>query len=428
MKKEALTFVIFGGTGDLAKRKLAPAFSELIHDGSLKKGSTLIGVSRKEMSDEDYRKLLIASVKDVKEKHHLRDINVRYLAIDFSKSENLKKLAEALPMCEIDGCNRIYYLATSYKLFPDILKGLKKFHLLSRSDKFNRVVFEKPFGENLKSSDALERKIHDVVDEKHVFRIDHYLGKESVQNIVALKFGSKEFTKLMEGDSLQEVEISVDESLGVGNRIEYYDDFGAVKDMIQNHLLQLLALLMMDKPKKMESKYIHDEKVKILKRISFSDVGNSLMGQYKGYASELGRKSKTETFARISLSCSGKCKGVKIFLRTGKRLPKRYGRIVMKFRDPKNKIVINLQPDPDVEVKMYGKKIRNIDLCPDCVFRPNSPDAYEVLIKDVINSDRKLFVRRDEIHEAWRIVDSILSKRKRIPFVVYEDCSEPMKA
>jgi glucose-6-phosphate 1-dehydrogenase len=307
-------------------------------------------------------------------------------------------------------------------LFPEILKGLTKFNLLSKDDKFNRVVFEKPFGEDLKSSDKLEKEIHEVVDEKHVFRIDHYLGKESVQNIVALKFGSKGFQHLMNNDHMKEIEIVVDEKLGVGNRIEYYDDFGATKDMIQNHLLQLLALLLMEKPKKMKSRYIHDEKVKILKKISFSDVEGSLFGQYKSYLKELGKKSKTETFSKVSLSCdSDRYKGVKIFLRTGKMLPRKYGRIVIKFKEPKNKIIINLQPDSDVEVRMHGKKIRNIDICPECIFRPNSPDAYEVLIKDIINNDRKLFVRRDEIHEAWRIVDSIVKKKGKIPFVVYED-------
>jgi len=383
--KESLTFVIFGGTGDLAKRKLAPAFSELIHKGTLKKGSTLIGISRKKLTDEGYRKLLIDSVKDKKEKHHLKDINIRYLSIDFSKGNNLKKLADVLPSCEVSGCNRIYYLATGYKLFPEILKGLNKYKLISKQDKYNKIVFEKPFGQDMKSSDRLDKDIHKIVDEKMVFRIDHYLGKESVQNIVAMKYGSKGFQHLMNKDGIKQIDIIVDEELGVGNRLGYYDNFGAIKDMIQNHLLQLLALILMDKPRKMKFKYIHDGKVKVLKSLTFNNINESLLGQYSSYQKELGSKSDTETFAKISLESNiPKYKGVKIFLRTGKKLPKKYGQIVIKFKDPKNKIVINLQPKSDVEVKFHGKKIKNINFCPKCTFRPNSPSAYEILIKEMV--------------------------------------------
>ena len=430
MVKEALTFIIFGGTGDLAKRKLAPAFSELIHEGVIKKDSTLIGISREDLSDEDYKNLLIKNVKDVREKHHLEEINVKHLKIDFAKSKNITQLSEAWPSCEIGGCNRVYYLATSYKLFPKILEGLKKFKLISKKDTFNRIVFEKPFGENLKSSDALEKKIHKIVDEKNVFRIDHYLGKESVQNIIALKFGSKGFQHLIDNEHIEQIEVIIDETLGVGNRLGYYNDFGAIKDMVQNHLLQVLALLLMDKPKELVSQNIHDEKIKILKEISFSNVEDSLLGQYKSYKSELKegklKRKRTETFAKIALNCnSEKYKGVKIILRTGKRLPHRYGRIVIDFKNPKNKIVINLQPNEDIEIIIDGKKIDKIDLCPDCKFSPNSRDAYEVLLKEIINNEKSMFVRRDEIHEAWRIVDEIVKKKKEIPFVIYEDCSNP---
>ncbi len=432
MTKEALTFIIFGGTGDLAKRKLAPAFSELIHEGVVKKGSTLIGISREDLSDEDYKHFLIKSVKDVKEKHHLEEINIKHLKIDFSKSKNIEQLSEALPSCEIEGCNRVYYLATSYKLFPKILEGLKKFKLISKKDIFNRIVFEKPFGENLKSNDALEKKIHKIVDEKNVFRIDHYLGKESVQNIIALKFGSKGFQHLIDNEHIEQINVIIDETLGVGNRLSYYNDFGAIKDMIQNHLLQLLALLLMDKPKELISEKIHDEKVKILKEISFSNVENSLLGQYKSYKEELKerklKRKKTETFAKIELNCNNeKYKGVKIFLRTGKKLPHRYGKIIIDFKNPQNKIIINLQPNEDIEIIIDDKKLDKIDLCPDCKFSPNSRDAYEVLLKEIINDKKNLFVRRDEIHEAWRIVDEIIRKKKEIPFVIYEDCSNPEK-
>ena len=426
VKKEALTFVIFGGTGDLARTKLAPAFSRLIAEGVLKKNSTFIGISRKKMTDNGYRKFLTESVKNSKEKYRFEEINVRYLAIDFSKKENIEKLAQALPFCEIDKCNRIYYLATSYKLFPEILKGLRRFGLLSKNDKFNKIVFEKPFGEDLKSSEFLKEKINEIANEKNVFRIDHYLGKESVQNILALKFGSSSLQHMMNNKHIKEIEIIVDEDQGVGSRLEYYNDFGAVKDMIQSHLLQLLALLLMDRPKKIESRYIHDEKVKTLKKISFDDVKNSLLGQYKSYGKELGKKSKTETFAKISLNCSDKkYKGVKIFLRTGKKLPRRYAKIVIKFKEPDNRIVINLQPNENVEIVINGKKLKNIDFCPECSFTPNTPDAYGVLMKEIISNDHRLFVRNDDIYESWRIVDSIEKNKNKIPFVIYSDGSDP---
>ncbi|MEM3074561.1 MAG: hypothetical protein QW727_01310 [Candidatus Pacearchaeota archaeon] len=432
MKKEPLIFIIFGGTGDLAKRRLVPAFSQLVNEGIINKNSTLIGISRQNISDNEYRDFLINSVNEKRGSHNFNMINIKYLSIDFSNVMGIKKLSDTLPFCEADNCNRIFYFATSFKLFSKILKGLVKFNLISKHDKFNKIVFEKPFGEDLKSSDEIEREIHEIIDEKNIFRVDHYLGKESVQNIIEMKFASDDFHNLISKSRIKEINIIVDEKIGVENRIKYYDDFGAIKDMIQNHMLQVLSLLLMEKPKKFDAEYIHNEKIKVLKKIDFLNPKESLIGQYKSYLNEIKKiglkKSNTETFAKILLNYKTQdYKHTKIFLRTGKKLPRSYGKVIVDFISSKNKIIINLQPNEDIEIIYNGKIMKNIDLCPGCKFAPNTPDAYGVLLKEIINNDKRLFVRSDEIHESWRIVDEIIRNKINIPFVVYPDYFDPEK-
>ena len=430
IKREALTVVVFGGTGDLAMKKLIPAFSRLIHHGIIKKESTIIGVARGDYNDHSYKELLKNNLSNEKEKNYLDEINIRYVKSDFSNIKDIEKIANLLPYCEIGGCNRIYYLATGYKLFPTIVKGLKKYNLISKGDNFSRIVFEKPFGFNLKSYCKLRNELRKFLDENQIFRIDHYLGKESVQNINILKSTNAGFWKIMNNKKVDEIEVVVSEDMGVGNRITYYNDAGAIRDMIQNHLLQVLSLVLMEKPKNYSSKEIHNEKIKILKKLELSNMDEYLIGQYKSYLNEAKKfnvkNSKSETYAKIILNCKNKrWDGTKLVLISGKKLPKRYGRIIIKFKNPRNRVVINLQPRQDITAKLDGKSIRNMKYCIECGFKPNSPDAYESLFKDVINNDKSLFVTSEEVYLSWKLVDKIEKLRNKIKFVYYSDNKNP---
>jgi len=401
MKKESLTLVMFGGTGDLAKLKLASAFAELIHKGILKSSSTIIGISRGNYTDKSYRTLLMSSVKDKKEKHHLKKINIRFVRMDVSKASEIGKLDGVLKVCEPGSCNRVYYLATSFKFFPTILLGLKEHGLISKKDKFNRIAFEKPFGSSMKSSDALERKVSKIINEKHIFRVDHYLGKESVQNLLKMKKIN------LNNKTLEKIEIIADESLGVENRIEYYNDAGALKDMIQSHLLQVLALLLIEDPKKFDAKNIRDEKVKILKKIKLINKGNYVFGQYQSYKKEALKynikNSKTDTFVKVFLNCDSKrWDGIEISLRAGKKLPKKLTRINLFFKDGKKKFIILKAREG------YGTR-----------------NDYEILLEDILIGDKHFFVRNDELHEMWRVTDKIEKVKSKSKLIIYKDYTYP---
>jgi len=444
MKEEVVTFVLFGGTGDLTRRKLVPAFGQLVHDGKISRNSTIIGISRKKLLDEEYKKSLIDSVSDKDKKRHVKILRIKALSADFAEKGGLDELKTEMDKCEIGGkCNRIYYLATSFKFFPNIVRELRRYGLDKQKSGFTRVVFEKPFGEDLKSAVKLDKGIHEVFSEGDVFRIDHYLAKETVKNLNILKFTNPILYSTFNNKFVDSIEITVDEAIGVGNRVEYYDDAGAIKDMIQNHLLQVLSLILMERPLKLESKRIHNEKVKILKNIEVLGAGHHLLGQYKSYEM---KDSRTETFARIVLNCKTKqWDGVKLVLRTGKRLKRKYGQIRINFkaipedfindlegvRD--NKIVIDIYPRQDVTIWMntrnplvYGKtESAKFEFCRECEFGPNTSDEYATLLEEVIKGDKTLFTRSDEVKESWRIVDKIEKMKKRIKFVRYRDGGDP---
>ena len=242
----AATIVLFGGTGDLTLRKLVPALANLVHEGRIKESSTVIGVSRKDWTDLEYKEFLVKGVKSDQDKKYIRDLNVKHFKGDLSNPSSLDGLKKMLAFCEIDGCNRIYYLATSFKYFPGIIKELRKLGLDKQKSGFTRIMFEKPFGEDLKSAVELDSEVHKVFAEKEIYRVDHYLPKETVQNLNVLNFTNPIIYSTLNNKYVESIEIRVDEDLGVGERIGYYNDAGAIKDMIQSHLLQILSLLLMD--------------------------------------------------------------------------------------------------------------------------------------------------------------------------------------
>jgi len=452
MEKRSVSFILFGGTGDLTKRKLVPAFASLIHDKVINKRSTIIGVARGNFNDKTYKKLLVSSAKSKDHKAHIKSLNIKYIKGDFAKREGFKELRQALSYCEIGGCNRIYYLATSFELFPIIVQELKKQSLYKRQGGFSRIAFEKPFGEDLKSAIKLDQGLHKVLLEKDVYRIDHYLAKETVQNLTVLKFTNPILESTLNNKFVESIEIIADEKLGVENRLKYYNNAGAIKDMIQSHLLQVLALLLMEKPKTLTSDKINNEKLKILRALSLTNIKKSVLGQYRSYKGELKKSKlkdkKTETFAKIALNCKTKrWNGVDIFLQTGKKLKQKIGKININFKsiDRKfqksfsgigvNKVVINLFPTQNVDMIMntFSPKCSNciapvnFEFSREREFGPNTVDEYATLLESIIKEDKTLFARDDVVLESWKIVEKILKNKRKMRFIKYKDGADPEK-
>ncbi len=448
MENKEVSFVLFGGTGDLVKRKLVPAIARLVQEGKIRGDSTIIGISRKSWTDEEYKKFLVESVVR-EEKEHIKMLDIRFFQGDFLE-KGLKGLNDLIKKSERKNCNRIYYLATSFKFFPAIIKELKKQGLNKKKDGFTRIVFEKPFGSDLRSSEELDKEIHKVFGEDSVFRLDHYLAKETVQNLNVLKFTNPILYSTFSNGYVDSIEIIVDEDLGVGERIFYYNDAGALKDMIQSHLLQVLSLLLMEEPSSFEADKIHDEKVKVLKNLKILESKHHLLGQYDSYLEEAKKVGlegdNVETFVKVVLNCKMKrWDGVNLILRTGKKLKKKYGQIRIKFTPitesvsrnfigiNNNKMIINIYPKQDVVISMntntpeQNNEVKPVkfEFCRDCEFGPNTTNEYAILLNEIIRGDKTLFTRSDELRESWRIVEDIVKIRKKIKFVRYNDNGEP---
>lgn len=443
------TIILFGGTGDLTKRKLIPAFARLARQGKLTQGSLLIGIGRRSLSHEDYRKTLLEGLSD-EDRAALATLKILYFQDDVGQETSLQKLPTFLQEHEASQSNRILYLATSYTLFPAIAQAAHHVGLAIPKKGWTRIVFEKPFGHDLSSSDALDAAIHEIFPEEALFRIDHYLAKETVQNLQVLKFTNPFFDHLFYHSLISHIEITVDEALGVGNRLGYYATTGAVKDMLQSHLLQMTALLLMEQPPTMTSKDLHDAKAHILQHLHVLPAEHHLLGQYASYRDECQQAqipvTNTETFAKIVLRCdTPRWKNVPIILRTGKKLPKKYGWIVIHFKlfsspftapgQPlaENQLIIDIYPEQDIRLVVNTRKpgtpsvIAPIHLLfsSRSYFGPNTSDEYATLLSDVLRGEKMLFTRFDEVREAWKIVEQIERIKGNIRFVVYADGSDP---
>jgi len=359
----------------------------------------------------------------------------------------MKELLKVLEVSENGKkVNRLFYLATSYNLFPKIVQELKKNGLLNKGENWSRVVFEKPFGDNHKSFNELDDELHKYVSEENIYRIDHYLAKETVQNILILKYANPLFNSILNGNFVEKIEVIVDEELSVGDRLGYYHDVGAVKDMIQNHLLQVLSLLIMDTPEDLTSENIHNEKVFTLKNLKLLSSKEQLLGQYSSYQKEVSLKDltyrDTETFAKLALvSKLKRWRGTKFILRTGKNLKKKYGQIIITFKNKdiqkhiflkgikENKIVIDIYPKQDIRIVLNSRKPGtlnevipvNFDFCQECIFGPNTLDEYATLLLEVIKGEKTLFTHHNELNFAWSIIDKFEKIRKKVKFVIYKD-------
>ncbi|MCL7998983.1 glucose-6-phosphate dehydrogenase [Brucella sp. 21LCYQ03] len=445
---EPFDCIVFGGSGDLAERKLIPALYQRQRAGQLSEPTRIIGASRSAMTDEEYRKFARDAINE-----HVKPAEIdakevetfiarlSYVAVDAKSEDGWAALKDAIG--KKPEKIRAFYLAVSPTLFGDIASRLKSHGLITRD---TRIIVEKPIGRDLESANELNDTIGSVFREDQIFRIDHYLGKETVQNLMALRFANALYEPLWNSAHIDHVQITVAESVGLEGRAGYYNTAGALRDMVQNHILQLLCLVAMEPPSSLEADAVHDEKVKVLRSLKPITTANvedvTVRGQYragasaggpvKGYLEDLGSDdSNTETFVALKAEIDNwRWAGVPFYMRTGKRLASRVSEIVVTFKPiphsifgenagkvVANQLVIRLQPDEGVKQWLMikdpgpgGMRLRHVPLDMSFAesFNERNPDAYERLIMDVVRGNQTLFMRRDEVEAAWRWVDPIL--------------------
>ncbi|MGB3594505.1 MAG: glucose-6-phosphate dehydrogenase [Ornithinimicrobium sp.] len=454
------SMVMFGVTGDLARKKLMPAIYDLANRGLLPPGFSLVGFARRDWADEDFASVVHDSVKAHARTPFREDVwrglaqGFRFVPGAFDDPDAFKLLAQTVHQLDEDrgtGGNHAFYLSIPPDWFAPVCEQLRESGLSNpRSETWRRVVIEKPFGDDLESARALNNIVESVFPPDSVFRIDHYLGKETVQNMLALRFANQMFEPIWNSNYVDHVQITMAEDIGIGGRAGYYDDVGAAKDVIQNHLLQLLALTAMEEPIGFNADAVRMEKEKVLASVQLpEDLSSSTCrGRYtegwqggekvSGYLSEdgVGEDSSTETYAAVKLNVhTRRWAGVPFYLRTGKRLGKRVTEIAVVFKQAphlpftstatedlgRNAIVIRVQPDEGVTVRFGSKvpgsqmEVRDVtmDFGYGASFTESSPEAYERLILDVLLGDPPLFPRHEEVDLSWRILDPIVDHWQR---------------
>lgn len=450
--------VIFGATGDLTKRKLVPSLMGLSKDGLLPAGFAVVGFARRPWTDESFREVLAEGVEtfgrpETTAHFAQHSDSFHYHQSDFSNEAGYASLREKLDQLDkMHGTagNRIFYLATPPSAYSEILENLSKAGLSTEDDgRFARVIVEKPFGRDIETATALNNQVNAAFHERQVFRIDHYLGKETVQNILALRFANGIFEPLWNEKFVDHVQITVAESIGVGSRGGYFEESGVIRDMIQNHLMQVMTLVAMEPPAAMTADGVRDEKVKVLKAIrSFEPAQveqDTVRAQYtsgsfggkdvNGYKDEEGvpDTSVTETYAAVKLQIDNwRWSRTPFFLRSAKRMPRRVTEVAIQFKQPPhmlydgaqkqpNMLLLRIQPDEGVAMRFGAKvpgpdmRIRDVrmDFRYGTAFGGETADAYERLLLDAMLGDGTLFARSDEVEEAWRIVDSIIAGWKQ---------------
>jgi glucose-6-phosphate 1-dehydrogenase len=450
------TLVIFGATGDLARRKLLPALYNLAHDGALPGRFHLVGVSRKEKAHEDYRAECEEAIHSFSRRKPDDDVldallaNVRYIPGTFDDGSVYEKLGGVLDEFEEQAgepLNRAFYLSTAPTFFPVIVEALGHSHLAHHEHAQVRVIIEKPFGTNLEEARELNRRVLAIFDESQIFRIDHYLGKETVQNLLAFRFANGMFEPLWNRNYIDSVQITAAEDIGIGSRAGYYDKAGALRDLIQNHMLQLMCHVTMEPPVSFTAEEVRNEKVKVLQAMSrptaeqIPDI--AVRAQYAaghaggedvpGYLEEEGvpEDSTTETFAALRLEVDNwRWAGVPFYLRTGKRLARKVTEIAVTLKPvphlafsqdgslgvQPNQLVMTVQPNEGVSLRLGAKipgtrmSIRpvSMEFLYGTSFLSQSPEAYERLITDAMRGDATLFTRNDEVEGQWLICDPIV--------------------
>ncbi|GLV20919.1 glucose-6-phosphate 1-dehydrogenase [Sphingobium sp. TomMM35A] len=448
MTDPSATFLLFGATGDLAHRMIFPSLYNLLSDGLLPDDFMIVASGRTEMDDEAFRadidkalqKFVGSDRYDAEVAARLKTM-IGYQPVEAGKPEQFRKLAERLDGRAERGLS--VYLSTPPSLFAPTAQGLAEAGLITPT---TRIAMEKPIGKDLASSKEVNDGIGALFDESQIFRVDHYLGKETVQNLLALRFGNVMFEPLWNATAIDHVQITVGETVGLEGRVSYYDGVGALRDMVQNHVLQILSIIAMEPPARMDPTAVRDEKVKVLRSLrpmtAETVKTNSVRGQYSpgavggeivtGYSDELGQPSDTETFVALKAHIDNwRWQGVPFYLRTGKRMPARQSEIQIQFKPVRhsifgragglepNTLIIRLQPEeyirllimskrPGLEREVHLEEV-TLDVSLTAAFAGQRRRiAYERLILDLLAGDQTLFVRRDEVEAQWTWIDSII--------------------
>jgi glucose-6-phosphate 1-dehydrogenase len=457
--------VVFGASGDLTARKLMPALERLSRRRLLPPAFTVVGVARTPMTDEEFRTAMLNAVPDAGPAWAQLVKGFRYVAGEYVHPDtfaNLKSVLDEVDHERGTAGNRTYYLATIPSVFEEVAEALGKAGLNTppTPESAVRLVIEKPFGRDLASARQLDAALHNVFEEDQIYRIDHYMGKETVQNVLALRFANAIFEPIWNRRYVDHVQITVAESLGVEHRGGFYETAGALRDIVQNHVMQVLGLTLMESPATIDAQGIRDEKVKALRAVKIMTpdevAANAVRAQYEagwseghyviGYRQEEGvdPDSHTETYVAMKLEVDNwRWAGVPIFVRTGKRLPKRVTEVALQFqRVPHlpfsaheseglhpNALVLRIQPDEGISLRFGAKvpgqafEVRDVlmDFSYGAAFIEEPPDAYERLLLDAMVGDPTLFIRTDEVEQAWRIVDPVLEawQEDRAPLASY---------
>ena len=447
MQTKAQTLILFGATGDLSQRMLLPSLCALDAEDLLGDDLRIVGTARSDLSDGDFRNLAREAIEQYLPAHRRGGMaqflnRLTYQSLDVTTPEGYAELAKKVGVdqdSEKDGGRGIaIFLSTAPSLFKPTIEGLAAHGM---ADENSRICLEKPLGTDLESSCQINDAVAAAFAEERIFRIDHYLGKETVQNLIALRFANMLFEPLWNAQHIEHVQITVGETVGLESRVDFYDDAGALRDMVQNHMLQLLALVAMEPPGSFEAGAVRDEKVKVLRALRPVAPHETVTGQYRGgaaggqivpgYDEELGRDSDTETFVALKAHIDNwRWQGVPFYLRTGKRMPERVTEIVVQFRCvphsifpgaklTQNRLVIGIQPQENVHLSVMSKvpgieqdgmALREIPLdisMADAFTGKHKRIAYERLLLDLIAGRQTLFVRRDEVEAQWRWIDAI---------------------
>ncbi|MEC7762187.1 MAG: glucose-6-phosphate dehydrogenase [Pseudomonadota bacterium] len=452
--------VIFGGTGDLARRKILPGLYRRFFDGQMPDEARIIGAARSEMDEAGYRDFVRDAIKEFSGKRNDPKMvsafleKLTYVAVDATGTDGWKDLAKAMRADVV----KAYYFSVGPSLFGDIAERLHKYKI---ADDDARIVVEKPFGNDLGTAKALNATLAEHFHETQIYRIDHYLGKETVQNLMAVRFGNMLFEPLWNAQYVDHIQITVAETVGVGGRGEYYDRSGAMRDMVQNHLMQLLCLTAMEPPSKYDPDAVRDEKLKVIRALEPVEHGDIVRGQYKSksesYLKDVENpESLTESYVAMKICIANwRWNGTPFYLRTGKKMKERVSEIVVRFKEPPhsifeedtgqsaNELTIRLQPNEGMDLTVTIKEpgpggMRLIDVPLDMTFAEalgeeaaDVPDAYERLIMDVIRGNQTLFMRGDEVEAAWAWTDPIIegwTKREDRPFAYEPGSTGPEEA
>lgn len=461
-----ITIIIFGGTGDLVRKKIIPAIYDLYLNKFLPEKFNILGVSRKNISDDDFKIFIKDSLKN-------KDVNddflnkVQYFSADVSDKESFDRLKiflneedEKRKVCT----NKVFYLAVSPKIYENAFINLKESGLMNlcvganNQSSWSRILVEKPFGNDMEHAEKLDKMLGEFFDESQIFRIDHYLAKETLQNILTFRFGNAIFEPIWNSDSIEKIEINMFENLEVLGRGELYDGVGALRDVGQNHVLQMLALIAMEDPEKLDISAIRDKRAALLQEVSLANDAFDFAGlgaqatapraQYIGYTEIPGvsQDSQTETFFNIKAHINNpRWKGTDFYLSAGKVLKDSYTEIIVTFKEKptsicpkedlkeyKNIINFRIQPNESINIQFWSKKPGfNFEVYPQNLsfsYKSDTekiPDAYERVLFDCIKGDQMLFVSTREVLAQWKFIDNVIKEWQKIPLIKYEKGIDP---